>query len=102
MIFGKSKNFKQEYCCTIIKIDKVEQISNSDFLVIVNINGLPIVVRKDQVKEGDIVFYAANETRLANKFLYTDIKKVILKESMLCAFDRSILTTLNLLPFLSI
>lgn len=69
MIFGKSKNFKQEYCCTIIQIDKVEQIPNSDFLGIVNINGLPIVVRKDQVKEGDIVFYAANETRLANKFL---------------------------------
>lgn len=70
MIFGKSKNFKQEYCCTIIQIDKVEQIPNSDFLGIVNINGLPIVVRKDQVKEGDIVFYAANETRLANKFLF--------------------------------
>lgn len=69
MIFEKSKNFKQEYCCTIIQIDKVEQIPNSDFLGIVNINGLPIVVRKDQVKEGDIVFYAANETRLANKFL---------------------------------
>lgn len=29
MIFGKSKNFKQEYCCTIIQIDKVEQIPNS-------------------------------------------------------------------------
>lgn len=69
MIFGKSKNFKQEYCCTVICIDKVEPIPNSDFLGIVNINGLPIVVRKDQVKEGDIVFYAANETRLANKFL---------------------------------
>lgn len=69
MIFRKSKNFKQEYCCTVICIDKVEPISNSDFLGIVNVNGLPIVVRKDQVKEGDIVFYAANETRLADKFL---------------------------------
>lgn len=69
MIFGKSKNFKQEYCCTVICIDKVEPIPNSDFLGIVNVNGLPIVVRKDQVKEGDIVFYAANETRLTNKFL---------------------------------
>lgn len=69
MIFEKSKNFKQEYCCTIIQIDKVESIPNSDFLGIVNVNGLPIVVRKDQVKEGDIVFYAANETKLADKFL---------------------------------
>lgn len=69
MIFGKSKNFKQEYCCTIIQIDKVEPIPNSDFLGTVNVNGLPIVVRKDQVKEGDIVFYAAHETKLAHKFL---------------------------------
>lgn len=72
MIFGKSKNFKQEYCCTIIQIDKVEPIPNSDFLGIVNVNGLPIVVRKDQVKEGDIVFYASNETKLAHKFLSTN------------------------------
>ena len=49
MIFRKSKNFKQEYCCTVICIDKVEPIPNSDFLGIVNVNGLPIVVRKDQV-----------------------------------------------------
>ena len=69
MIFGKSKNFKQEYCCSIIQINNVEPIPNSDFLGIVNVNGLPIVVRKDQIKEGDIVFYAANETKLANKFL---------------------------------
>ena len=69
MIFGKSKNFKQEYCCSIIQINNVEPIPNSDLLGIVNVNGLPIVVRKDQIKEGDIVFYAANETKLANKFL---------------------------------
>ena len=72
MIFTKSENFKQEYCCSIIKIDKVEPIPNSDFLGIVNVNGLPIVVRKDQVKEGDIVFYASNETKLVHKFLFTN------------------------------
>lgn len=32
MIFDKSKNFKQEYCCSIIKIDNVEPIPDSDFL----------------------------------------------------------------------
>ena len=68
-IFGKSKNFKQEYCCSIIKVDNITPIPDSDFLGIVNVAGLSIVVRKDQVHVGDIVFYASNETQLADKFL---------------------------------
>ena len=68
-IFGKSKNFKQEYCCSIIKVDNITSISDSDFLGIVNVAGFSIVVRKDQVHVGDIVFYASNETQLADKFL---------------------------------
>lgn len=69
MIFGKSKNFKQEYCCSIIKVDNIAPIPDSDFLGIVNVAGFSIVVRKDQVHVGDIVFYASNETQLADKFL---------------------------------
>lgn len=72
MIFTKSKNFKQEYCCTIIKVNSIEPIENSDFLGIVNVNGFPIVVRKDQINVGDIVFYAANETQLAQCFLFSN------------------------------
>ena len=68
-IFGKSKNFKQEYCCSIIKVDNITPIPDSDFLGIVNVAGFSIVVRKDQVHVGDIVFYASNETQLADKFL---------------------------------
>lgn len=69
MIFTKSENFKQEYCCSIIKIDNITSVENSDFLSVVNINGLPIVVRRDQVNIGDIVFYADNETALSEVFL---------------------------------
>ena len=69
VIFGKSKNFKQEYCCSIIKVDNITPIPDSDFLGIVNVAGFSIVVRKDQVHVGDIVFYASNETQLADKFL---------------------------------
>ena len=72
MIFTKSKNFKQEYCCTIIKVNSIEPIENSDFLGIINVNGFPIVVRKDQINVGDIVFYAANETQLAQYFLFSN------------------------------
>ena len=28
----KSETFKQEYCCTIVRIGKVEPIENSDYL----------------------------------------------------------------------
>ena len=66
-IFGKSKNFKQEYCCSIIKVDNITLIPDSDFLGIVNVAGFSIVVRKDQVHVGDIVFYASNETQLAEQ-----------------------------------
>lgn len=69
MIFGKSENFKQEYCCSIIKVDNITPIPDSDFLGVVNVAGFSIVVRKDQVHVGDIVFYASNETQLADKFL---------------------------------
>ena len=72
MIFTKSENFKQEYCCSIIKIDNITPVENSDFLSVVNVNGLPIVVRRDQVNIGDIVFYAANETQLAQYFLFSN------------------------------
>ena len=68
-IFGKSKNFKQEYCCSIIRVDNITPIPDSDFLGIVHVAGFSIVVRKDQVHVGDIVFYASNETQLADKFL---------------------------------
>ena len=68
-MFTKSENFKQEYCCTIVRIGKVEPIDNSDFLAQVLVEGRTIVVRKDQVHEGDVMLYVANECQVNADFL---------------------------------
>lgn len=68
-ILSKSKNFKQEYCCSIIKVGTLKPIEGSDFLAQTFIGDASIVVRKDQVKEGDLMFYASNECQLNEKFL---------------------------------
>lgn len=65
----KSETFKQEYCCTIVRIGKVEPIENSDFLAQVLVEGRTIVVRKDQVHEGDVMLYVANECQVNADFL---------------------------------
>lgn len=64
-----SENGKSEYCCSVVKISELIPIDGSDFLAKTNVLGTQIVVRKDMVKEGDIMFYAANETALNQKFL---------------------------------
>lgn len=68
-IFTQSKNISHEYCCTIVRVGEVTPVPGSDFLGSTLVNGLTIVVRKDEVKEGDILFYAANETQLNERFL---------------------------------
>lgn len=67
-IFSKSDNFTSEYCCSIIKIGEVKPIEGKDKIGYTLVNGETIVVRKD-VKEGDILFYASNETQLHKDFL---------------------------------
>ena len=54
-MISKSQNFKQEYCCTIVRIGVVTPIEGSDFLGQVMVEGRTIVVRKDQVKEGELM-----------------------------------------------
>lgn len=68
-LFTMSADGKSEYCCNVVKIGEVKPIENSDFLGQVIIYDKSIVVRKDQVKEGMLMFYAANETQLHKKFL---------------------------------
>lgn len=67
--FTKSKNFKEEYCVSIVRIGTITPIKDSDFLASTMVNGVQIVIRKDQVNEGDILFYASNESELSGKFL---------------------------------
>lgn len=64
-----SENGKSEYCCSVVKISELIPVDGSDFLAMTNVLGTQIVVRKDMVKEGDIMFYAANETALNKRFL---------------------------------
>lgn len=68
-LLSKSKSFVQEYCATIVQIGELKPIEGSDFLAVTQVNGFPIVVRKDQVKEGDIMIYCPIETQLDHNFL---------------------------------
>lgn len=68
-ILSSSKDINHEYCCTVVRIGEVRPVEGSDFLGQTFVNGLSIVVRKDFVKEGDILFYASNESQLNLDFL---------------------------------
>lgn len=68
-ILSKGDSYKSEYCCSIIKIGEVKPIEGKDKIGYTLVNGETIVVRKDQVKEGDILIYASNETQLEKDFL---------------------------------
>lgn len=68
----QSKEMSHEYCCTVVKVGEVNPIEGSDFLGQVMIEGRTIVVRKDQVKEGDVLIYASNESQLATDFLFVN------------------------------
>lgn len=68
-MFSKSNFFKSEYCCSIIRVGEVKPIEGKDKIGYTLVNGETIVIRKDQVKEGDILFYASNETQLHKDFL---------------------------------
>ncbi len=68
-VFTKSENFKSEYSCAVVRVGELIPIEGSDFLAKTSVFGTQIVVRKDEIKEGDIMIYAANETALNEKFL---------------------------------
>jgi len=67
-VFTVSSNFKSEYSAAVVKLEKLTPIEGSDFLMKTNVFGTQIVVRND-VKEGDIMIYASNETQINEKFL---------------------------------
>lgn len=71
-IFALSENAKLEYSATICRVGEVKPIEGSDFLGKTVINGFDIVVRKDNVFEGDLIIYCPIETVLNSKFLSTN------------------------------
>ena len=68
-LFTKSDSFTSEYCVSVVRIGEVKPIEGKDKIGYTLVNGETIVVRKDQVREGDILFYASNETQLDKDFL---------------------------------
>lgn len=62
-------NGTKEYSATVVKVPNIEPIENSDFLGVVTINGMSLVVRKDEVNVGDIMIYVANECQIDSDFL---------------------------------
>lgn len=70
MKITKSKSFRQEYCGTVVKIGEILPIEGRDRIVKTMVNGLSIVIGKDEFKTGDVAVYCANETQLHELFLH--------------------------------
>ena len=64
-----SEKLSKEYCATVVKLGPVAPVEGSDFLGYTLVEGFPIVVRKDQVSEGDLMIYCQNESALNLDFL---------------------------------
>lgn len=64
-----SEKLSKEYCATVVKLGPVAPVEGSDFLGYTLVEGFPIVVRKDQVFEGDLMIYCQNESALNLDFL---------------------------------
>ena len=65
-----SEKISHEYCCTIVKIGEIKPIEGADKIVQTEVEGRTIVIGKDEVKEGDIMFYVSNECELNKDFLF--------------------------------
>lgn len=68
-ILTQSENISHEYCASVIRVGELFPIEGSDYLAKTIIDGYSVVVRKNDVHTGDIMFYAANETVLNKDFL---------------------------------
>jgi hypothetical protein len=65
----KSKDFTEEYCCSVVRVGELTPVENSDRLMQTRINGENIVVNKEDVKEGDVMLYVSNECQISGWFL---------------------------------
>lgn len=67
-----SENISHEYCCTIVKIGEIKPIEGADKIVQTEVEGRTIVIGKDEVNEGDVMFYVSNECELNKDFLFVN------------------------------
>lgn len=65
----KSKDFTEEYCCSVVRVGELEPVENSDNLMRTIVNGERIVVNKQDVKQGDVMLYVSNECQISEWFL---------------------------------
>lgn len=65
----KTKDFTEEYCCSVVVVGALEDVENSDNLKKTHVNGESIVVNKQDVHEGDVMLYVSNECQIAAWFL---------------------------------
>lgn len=70
MRISKHKDFKEEYCSSIVRIGDIFPIEGKDRIVKTLVNGLSIVIGKDEFKTGDVAVYVANECVLHELFLH--------------------------------
>ena len=68
-ILTSSESLSKEYCATVVKLGDIRPVEGSDFLGYTLVEGFPIVVRKDQVHEGQMMVYCQNESALNLDFL---------------------------------
>lgn len=69
-IFAKSEHFKSEYSCELVRIGDILPIEGADAIAKTEIKpNMPVVVRKDQVKTGDLMFYVDMECQICQDFL---------------------------------
>lgn len=67
---SKHKDFKDEYCASVVKIGELFPIEGKDRIVKTLVNGLSIVIGKNDFQTGDVAVYCANETVIHELFLH--------------------------------
>ena len=70
MKISKSKSFRDEYCATCVTIGEIHPIEGKDRIVKTFVNGMSIVIGKEDFKQGDVAIYCANETVIHELFLH--------------------------------
>lgn len=70
MKISKHENFKEEYSASIVRIGEIFPIEGRDKIVKTMVNGLSIVIGKDEFKTGDVAVYVANECVIHELFLH--------------------------------
>lgn len=70
MRISKNKNFKEEYCASVVQIGELTPIEGKDRIVKTLVNGMSIVIGKTDFQPGDVAVYVSNECVIHELFLH--------------------------------